>query len=194
MISLRFAQPKDASALLEIYRPYVEKTSITFETAVPSVDDFRERISEISSRFPYLIAEKDGLLLGYAYAHPFHERAAYDWTVETSIYVCEKYRGHHIGQKLYGALLPLLELQGVKNVCAVVTIPNDRSIGFHQSMGFSQGGILPNFGYKLGQWHSVAYLYRSLDAGSGTPGPIHPIHALDQDQVSRILADASGIS
>ena len=82
----------------------------------------------------------------------------------------------------------------MKNVCAVVTYPNDPSIGFHDALGFSQGGILPDFGYKLGAWHSVAYLYRSLDASSGTPGPIRPIHALNQDQVSRILADAAGIS
>lgn len=194
MIVLRFARPEDAPALLEIYRPYVEETSITFETQVPSEAEFCRRITEISSQFPYLVAEESGVLLGYAYAHPFHERAAYSWTVESSIYVSQAHRGRHIGTMLYRALLPLLERQGVKNVCAVVTYPNDPSIGFHGALGFSQGGILPDFGYKLGAWHSVAYLYRSLDASSGTPGPIRPIHALNQDQVSRILADAAGIS
>ena len=194
MRALRFARPEDAQALLDIYRPYVETTSITFETEVPSVCAFRQRIQEISARFPYLVAEEDGELLGYAYAHPFHERAAYDWTVESSIYVRQDLCGKHLGQTLYRALLSLLEAQGVKNVCAVITIPHDRSIGFHQAMGFSSGGVLPYFGYKLGQWHSVAYLYRRLDTDGGTPAPLLPIHALDAGTVSGILTESAGIS
>ena len=105
VIALRFARPEDAPALLEIYRPYVEETSITFETQVPSEAEFCRRITEISSQFPYLVAEESGVLLGYAYAHPFHERAAYSWTVESSIYVSQAHRGRHIGTMLYRALL-----------------------------------------------------------------------------------------
>lgn len=163
MMHLRFASPEDAPALLEIYRPYVEKTTISFETEVPSCEEFAERIREYSRDFPYLVAEEDGTVLGYAYAHPFHERAAYAWTVESSIYVSELARGRHIGKKLYEALFALLKAQGIKNVCAVVTIPNEPSMAFHQKLGFRAGAMLPGFGYKLGQWCGVAYLYRALD-------------------------------
>ena len=106
----------------------------------------------------------------------------------------EDLRQRRTRKLLADALLSLLEAQGVKNVCAVITIPNDRSIGFHQAMGFSSGGVLPYFGYKLGQWHSVAYLYRRLDTDGGTPAPLLPIHALDAGTVSGILTESAGIS
>jgi phosphinothricin acetyltransferase len=191
-MQLRLATPGDAPQILEIYRPYVEHTSVSFETEVPSQGEFAQRIATFSSTFPYLVAEENGLPLGYAYAHAFHDRAAYRWTVETSIYVSEAAHGRHVGTALYRALLALLELQGIHNACAVVTIPNDPSMGFHQAMGFSVGGILPSFGYKLGQWHSVAYLYRPLR--EGTPGPIVPLPSLDPAQVADILSKAAAIS
>lgn len=188
MICLRFAVPEDAPALLDIYRPYVEKTTISFETQVPSIQDFEARIREYSQRFPYLVALEDGVPLGYAYAHPFHDRGAYAWTVESSIYVSENARGRHIGQRLYEALFSLLKAQGVKNVCAVVTIPNEPSMAFHHRLGFQSGGVLPNFGYKLGQWCGVSYLYRALEQSSeGTPAPILEIRQLPPELCSRLL-------
>ncbi len=188
MTGLRLASPKDGTALLEIYRPYIEKTSITFETEVPGLEEFAGRIAEIIPQFPYLIAEKDGTALGYAYAHAFHERAAYDWTVETSVYVREDLRGQHLGSRLYGALFQILELQRVKNACAVVTIPNDRSLAFHSAMGFTQDGLLPDFGYKLGEWHSVAYLSRRIGELTTPPLPIIPLSQLDQEAIQEVLA------
>lgn len=184
---LRFAVPEDAAALLEIYRPYVEKTSISFETEVPSAEEFSRCISSYSARYPYLVAEEDGVPLGYAYAHAFHDRAAYDWTVETSIYVAENARGKHVGTALYGALLKLLTLQGVKNACAVVTFPNIPSTAFHQAMGFEAGGILPDFGYKLGDWHSVAYLFKVLQDSADAPAPVIPCPALEPSRVEAVL-------
>lgn len=182
MISLRLAALTDAPALLDIYRPYVERTTVSFETEVPSLGEFEDRIREYSRTFPYLVAEEKGQILGYAYAHAFHERAAYHWTVETSIYVCQDHRGQHVGQRLYGALLPLLKAQGVKNVCAVVTIPNDPSMKFHEGFGFRAGAILPRFGYKHGLWCGVAYLYLSLDDDrQDAPGDLIPIWSLDPE-------------
>ena len=175
---LRFAVEQDAEELLEIYRPYVETTSITFETQVPTVEEFAGRIREILTKFPYLVIEEDGAILGYAYAHPFHERAAYGWTVESSVYVRQDVRHGHIGTLLYQALMERLERQGVRNVCAVVTVPNEPSMAFHARMGFTSAGILPNFGYKLGKWHGVAYLYRHLGPVDVPPKPLLPLKEL----------------
>ena len=192
MISLRLAQPQDSAALLDIYRPYVLETSVTFETEPPTEEEFRGRILEFTKKFPYILAEEDGTVLGYAYAHAFHERAAYGWTVETSVYVHRDLRRSHVGKKLYTALLALLRLQGVRNVCAVVAFPNDASMAFHKAMGFEVGGLLPDFGYKQGAWHTVAYLYQAL--GSGDPAPLVPVGALTPQQVAEILQKAGTIS
>ena len=184
---LRLATLADAPALLEIYRPYVENTTVSFETEVPSLSEFEGRIREYSEKFPYLVAEEDGAILGYAYAHAFHERAAYGWTVETTIYLRQDQRGKGIGKKLYGALLPLLREQGVKNACAVVTIPNDPSMAFHQAMGFQTGNLLPMFGYKKGTWCGVAYLYLSLSTHGDQPSPVIPLSALPRETVEKLL-------
>ena len=177
---IRMATVQDAAELLEIYRPYVEETSITFETEVPTEVEFAERIAEILSRFPYLVAEEDGRLLGYAYAHPFHQRAAYGWTVESSVYVRKDVRHGHIGTLLYEKLLSMLRAQGVRNVCAVITVPNAPSMAFHKKLGFEIGGVLPDFGYKLGRWHGVSYLYRSLGGGAEAPAPLKSVWELPE--------------
>ena len=190
MIRLRFAQPEDAEALLEIYRPYVETTTISFETETPTAAEFAQRIISYSARYPYLAAVEDDVILGYAYAHAFHERAAYDFTAETSIYVSQTARGRHVGKALYTALLKLLTLQGVKNACAVITFPNIPSTAFHQAMGFEAGGVLPDFGYKLGDWHSVAYLWKPLGDKNTPPSPLIPCPALEPAQVAAVLKDA----
>ncbi len=171
---LRFAVEQDAPELLEIYRPYVETTSITFETEAPTVEEFAERIRDTLTKFPYLVVEEDGKILGYAYAHPYHVRAAYGWTVESSVYVRQDVRHGHIGTLLYEALLERLECQGIRNVCAVVTVPNEPSVAFHKRMGFVSAGILPDFGYKLGEWHGVEYLYRHLGSQGEAPKPLLP--------------------
>lgn len=192
MITLRLADGRDSAALVEIYRPYVEHTSISFETQTPSVAEFRRRMEDYSAKFPYILAEADGCILGYAYAHAFHDRAAYDWTVETSIYVSEASRGQHVGRRLYDALLSLLTMQGIKNACAVITIPNESSLAFHKALGFVTGGIFPDFGYKLGAWHAVAYLYKPL--AGGEPAPVVPIGDLDRDAVEAVLRGTGTIS
>jgi phosphinothricin acetyltransferase len=133
------------------------------------------------------VAEEDGVLLGYAYAHAFHERAAYGWVVETSIYVRMDARGQHIGTRLYGALLGLLKAQGVETACAVVTIPNEPSVGFHRRMGFQTGALLPQMGYKLGRWCGVAYLYLHLGTGAVPPEPVTPIGLLPEFLVKKLL-------
>lgn len=165
------ATEQDAPALLEIYRPYIEETSITFETEVPTVREFTGRIRDTLTMFPYLVYEAEGEILGYAYAHTFHTRAAYDWTVESSVYVRRDLRHGGVGTALYQRLFEILRAQGIRNVCAVITVPNEPSMAFHEKLGFRVGGVLPNFGYKLGQWHGVSYLYLPLSTGTEAPQP-----------------------
>lgn len=186
---IRFAAEQDAAALLEIYRPYVETTSITFETEVPTVEEFTERIRDTLTKFPYLVLEEDGVILGYAYAHPFHTRAAYGWTVESSVYVRQDVRHGHIGSQLYQALMERLSAQGVCNVCAVVTVPNEPSVAFHQRMGFTSAGILPNFGYKMNEWHGVEYLYRRLKPAAQPPKPLLPLKELPPELLCPIVLE-----
>src|SRR5699024_443574 len=112
-IRLRTACEEDAEALLDIYAPYVEHTAVSFEYEVPSVEEFRERIRRIRERYPYLLAESGGEILGYAYASPFHERRAYDWAAETSIYLRRDRRRQGLGRRLYEALEEILRMQGI---------------------------------------------------------------------------------
>ena len=186
---LRFAVEQDAEELLEIYRPYVETTSITFETEVPSVEEFAGRIRETLTKFPYLVLEENGTILGYAYAHPFHVRAAYGWTVESSVYVRRDVRHGHIGTLLYEALLERLERQGVRNVCAVITVPNEPSVAFHKRRGFVSAGILPDFGYKMDEWHGVEYLYRHLGAQGEAPKPLLPLSELPPELLCPVVLE-----
>ena len=186
---IRLARESDAEELLEIYRPYVETTSITFETEVPTVEEFAERIRDVLTKFPYLVIEEDGKILGYAYAHPFHTRAAYDWTVESSVYVRQDVRHGHIGTLLYEALMERLSYQGVCNVCAVVTVPNEPSVAFHKRMGFTSAGILPGFGYKMNEWHGVEYLYRRLKPVDQAPKPLLSPSELPQELLCPVMLD-----
>ena len=186
---IRLARESDAEELLEIYRPYVETTSITFETEVPTVEEFAGRIRDTLTKFPYLVIEEDGAILGYAYAHPFHQRAAYGWTVESSVYVRQNVRHGHVGSLLYQALMERLERQGVRNVCAVVTVPNEPSMAFHARMGFTSAGILPNFGYKMDEWHGVEYLYRQLGPTGESPKPLLPLKKLPPELLCPVVLE-----
>ena len=187
MIRLRPATVADAQDLLDIYAPYVTDTSVTFETEIPSLETFQKRIREITRGFPYLVAEEDGEILGYAYAHPYHERAAFHWTVETSIYVRMGMERKKLGTMLYHGLLALLRLQGIHTACALITLPNDRSIAFHEKMGFVHGGSLPAVGYKFGQWYGLAYCYHRLGRLGDTPEALIPFPELEQEKIKDIL-------
>ena len=125
-IKIRTARPEDAPELLKIYAPYVENTAITFEYEVPSIEDFKCRIERTLKKYPYLVAERDGELLGYAYTGEFKERAAYDWAVETSIYVRQDRKGLGLGRRLYAALEAVSRLQNVLNLLCLHCIPQSR--------------------------------------------------------------------
>jgi phosphinothricin acetyltransferase len=159
---IRTATAADATVLREIYRPYVETTAISFELDVPSIEEFQQRISVAVAGWSWLVAEVDGRQVGYAYASAHRKREAYRSSVETSAYVHEDYQRQGIGRALYTQLLSELCERGFRSAFAGITLPNDASIGFHESLGFERIGVFPRVGRKFGAWHDVAWFYRSI--------------------------------
>lgn len=186
-VTYRIATPADADSILDIYRPYIESTTVTFETVVPTSAEFRRRVEGTLTQYPYLVAEADGTVLGYAYASSYRSRAGFAWTPELSVYVRQGYQGNGIGTHLYGALLDLLRLQGYQNVCSVLSWPNPGSEKLHNHFGFRFAGLQKKCGFKYGQWCDVAILERRLgDYPEPPPTPI-PFPELPREEVARIL-------
>ncbi len=186
---LRFAVPGDAGALLAIYAQYID-TSITFEYTLPPEAEFRARIESISQKYPYLVHETDGVIDGYAYAHPYRERAAYQWGAELSVYVNRDAHGRGIGTRLYAALMELLKLQGVRAVYGVVTQPNEKSGRLHTSLGFTPAGTVHRAGFKAGRWHDVTTYEKLLTEGDDPPAPLADIGSVDCAAAARCLEES----
>ena len=176
MPMIRPATTADAASLLEIYRPYVEGTAVSFETETPSVQAFAARIDKALNGWAWLVAEEDGQCVGYAYGSLHRERAAYRWSVETSAYVRAGWHGHGLGQALYRALFDELAERGYCNALAVVVLPNPASLALHRSVGFEEVGVIKRGGHKFKRWHDVMWLQRMLrasppeDDGGSVPG------------------------
>jgi phosphinothricin acetyltransferase len=168
-VRIRFASPDDAAAIAAIYAPYVLETPISFETQAPDAEAMRGRIEHNTKTHPWLVHVLDGRVAGYAYAGLHHERAAYDWSCEVSVYVERSMHRRGIGRALYTALLQALRRLGYYTALAGVTEPNEASIGLHEAMGFRRAGIHRNVGYKDGRWWDVAYLEVSLQEGYDHP-------------------------
>lgn len=167
---------EDAEELLEIYAPYVENTAITFEYDVPSKDEFEERIKNISAKYPYIKAVHEGKIVGYAYAASFKDRRAYDWSVETTIYVKNNCKRMGIGKALYEVLEQKLKDMGILNMNACIACPvqegrylNDDSIRFHDNMGFTEAGHFHNSGYKFGQWFDMIWMEKMIGEHNANP-------------------------
>ncbi|NCB30314.1 MAG: GNAT family N-acetyltransferase [Clostridia bacterium] len=150
-VNVRLATEADAEALLTIYVPYVRETGISFEYIPPTAEEFRGRIRDTLSAYPFLVAEGEAGIVGYAYASRFQTRAAYGWSAETSVYIAQDARRGGTGRILYEALLALLCRQGVQNVYACIACPNEPSVAFHEAMGFVLKARFSQCGYKLGQ-------------------------------------------
>jgi phosphinothricin acetyltransferase len=154
---IRLATSDDTASILEIYAPFITDTTITFEYQVPTVAEFNGRITDIQKKYPWLVCEINDNIVGYAYASAFSGRAAYDWSVDFSIYINPQYHSRKIGKALYYCLFELLKLQGFCNAFAGVALPNIKSESLHQSFGFKPIGVYRNVGYKLGKWHDVKW-------------------------------------
>jgi L-amino acid N-acyltransferase YncA len=169
---IRDADPeRDAAACAAIYRPYVEDTAISFESVPPSVAEFAERIATTSERYPWLVDEDDdGAVAGYAYASPHNPRAAYRWAVDVAVYVDGSRHRRGTGRRLYEALFERLRGLGYRVACAGVTLPNDASVGLHESLGFEPVGTYRRVGWKAGEWHDVGWWQLELlPAGEDPP-------------------------
>ena len=167
---IRLATPADAEAMAEIYRPIVADTAISFEFEPPGAPEMERRRAAALAFAPWLVFE-DGVVLGYAYASRHRERAAYQWCVDVSVYVGQRHRRRGVGRALYESLLALLRLQGFYAAHAGVTLPNDASVGLHESLGFRRIGIYPAVGYKRGTWWDVGWWQLELRERKGTPAP-----------------------
>jgi phosphinothricin acetyltransferase len=152
----------DAADILAIYAPYITDTVISFETKVPTLEDFSKRIEKIQNDYPYLVCEVDGKVLGYAYASKHRERAAYRFSVEVSVYIAQEHHHKGIGKALYERLFAALDDYNYYSAFAGITLPNDKSIGIHKLFGFSEVGIYHNIGYKDGKWLDVIWLEKPL--------------------------------
>ena len=178
-IEIRYAKLEDAARLVEIYCYYVEKTAITFEYEVPTVEEFQQRMIHVMEKYPYLVAKVDDQIVGYAYAGAFHARPAYDWAVETSIYVSELQKGEGIGKALYKALEEQLSRQHILNLNACIAYPetedehlNKDSVRFHTHLGYRMVGEFYQCGYKFDRWYNMVWMEKHIGAHPSNPAKV----------------------
>ena len=197
-ITIRNAALADAPRILEIYAYYVEHTVITFEYDVPSLAEFEGRMRDIMQKYPYLVIERDGLIEGYAYAHAFVGRAAYNWAAELTIYLDHDARRGGLGRTLYEALADRLKGMGILNLYARIGYPQKEdeyltknSAQFHAHLGFTPAGTFHNCGYKFGRWYNMSWAEKLLMGHPEHPEPVIPFPQLDKALVADILRRAA---
>lgn len=164
---------RDAAACAAIYAPYVLGGAASFEEVAPDAEAMGERMARATATHPWLVAECDGAVVGFAYASRHRERAAYRWAVDVAVYVDREHLGHGVGRRLYAALLPLLRDQGFHVACAGITLPNDASVGLHESFGFEPVGVYRAIGFKSGAWRDVGWWQLRLRPPGAEP-PVEP--------------------
>ena len=168
---IRGVRASDAAACLAIYRPHVTDTAVSFEYEAPSADEFRARIEQITKRYPWFVGELDGRVVGYAYATEFRSRAAYRWCCETTVYVAAELHGRGIARALYERLLCELTELGHAEALAVITLPNEASVAFHERLGFRPAGRIERCGWKHGRWHAIGFWQRRLNGADPQCAP-----------------------
>jgi phosphinothricin acetyltransferase len=174
--AIRLATAADAAPIQAIYAPYVRDTVVSFELEPPTVDEMADRIRKTLA---WLVCEDaQATVVGYAYASKHRDRAAYQWSVDVTVYIDPAFHRQGVGRGLYTALFGLLRLQGYYSAYAGITQPNDGSVGLHTAMGFEPVGVYQSVGYKFGQWHDVAWLSLRLQPLRETPAPPRPITAI----------------
>ena len=179
-ITIRMANPSDAAQMLKIYAPYVEKTAITFEYDVPSLQEFTRRMEQTLAFYPWLAAVEDEKIIGYAYASSFKARRAYSWAVETSIYVAMDRRGRGTGRMLHNALQDLLNRQGILNMCACIAVPHGdedefltyASVRFHERLSYRMAGRFDRCGCKFGRWYDMVWMEKHIGEHAENPADV----------------------
>jgi len=186
LVTVRAAALSDAERLTEIYDYYVRNTAITFEYETPTPEEFRERMRKTMERFPYLVIEVDGLVMGYAYGGAFHSRAAYSWCAEGSIYLDCNARKCGLGRRLYEELETSLKKMGICNFYACIGYPEQadeyltaNSAEFHAHLGFEKIGEFHRCGYKFGRWYNMIWMEKLIGSHSHPQAPVVPYPELD---------------
>ena len=180
-IAIRVAKVEDAEKLLGIYSYYVKNTAVSFEYEVPSVEEFEERIRNTLCNYPYLVAEADGEIVGYAYAGRFRARAAYTWSAEISIYIDKRFHGAGIGKRFYMELESILKRQNVINIYTVIADPVEEdefltrnSEGFHKAMGYELVARYHQCGSKFGRWYNIIEMEKIIGERTCPPREFIP--------------------
>lgn len=190
--SIRLISENDAPEVLGIYAPFINNTIISFEYEAPSVDEFLQRIQNIILEYPWLVCLHGTKIIGYAYASQHKQRKAYQWSCESTVYIAPEFHNKGIARILYNTLFSILKIQGYFNVYAGVSLPNQKSVGFHQSFGFKKIGIYKKTGYKFGAWHDVAWFYFHLKKHIDNPPEPKTIQAIINTETFRqILGNAN---
>ncbi len=171
MITIRAVQLNDCKKLAEIYNYYVVNTSISYEDEAVSASEFSARVQKITKKYPYIVAENDGVVIGYAYASSFRERVAYNYDVELSVYIDKNATSKGTGSLLLSKLIDILKEMNFLKLYSLIDYPNEKSMAIHEKFEFKQTGFLENSGYKFDKWLNVAILEKDLGTGS-KPKPI----------------------
>lgn len=185
---IRFVNPTDTAAIAEIYRPMVEETVISFEMIPPNAAEFQRRIEKTIPAYPWIVAEVEGKVAGYAYAGLHRARAAYRWTAELSVYIHSDFHRRGIAKALYGAVMDILRIQGYVNVLGGITLPNPASEKLHATMGFTRVGAFNHIGYKFGGFQATEWWEKLLVSAETTPSEPVSLTEIDPSVIDEIFA------
>jgi L-amino acid N-acyltransferase YncA len=165
----------DAAACAAIYAPSVTNGVASLEEVAPDAAELQRRIGEVTARYPWLVAELAGAVAGYAYASQHRARASYRWSADVTVYVSDAHHRAGVGRTLYERLFERLAQQGYHEACAGITLPNDASVGLHESLGFRPVGVYRNIAFKFGSWRDVGWWQKTLREHAPDMAPDDPI-------------------
>ena len=190
--TIRLALPADAAAIAAIYAPFCADTSITFETVALSPVGMAERMRVLGEKYPWLVMDVEGVVAGYAYAAPYHERAAFLWSAVVSVYIDQRHRRTGVGRDLYQSLFAVLRMQGFVHAIAGITLPNEPSVRLHESFGFKLVGVYPQIGFKLGDWRDVSWWQLALmdPLPSDPQKPVAMAAVVEKPEFSAVIGQA----
>jgi len=189
---IRFVQESDTAAIAEIYHPYVENTSISFEYEAPSSEEILQRIRSTTADFPWIVCLSENEVIGYAYAIPHRNRTAYQWAADVTIYFSTAFHRKGLAKITYETLFSILKLQGIHTLLAGITIPNEKSVGFHSALGFELLGTYTNIGFKFGKWHDTQWYQRQLNDYTTSPStPKKFPEIINTEEVQEIIQQAN---
>ncbi len=180
--TIRLAEKRDVPGILEIYTPFILHTAVTFEETVPDEESFWGRIQGIRTELPFLVCEMENRIAGYAYASGYRSRASYRWTKEVSVYVHPDFHRKRIALALYTSLNEMVRFQGIADLLAIITLPNDSSVAFHEYVGYHKCAEFSKVGYKLNQWQNVGWFELFLQDENTAPKE----HILRLDEITSL--------